>query len=139
MVKSIYDNVVENIDNVREWLDCLRKESFDQQPAKQKKEKTKDSTVPIQNDENRIKSEEGSTFFEHAEEKSEQDIIDAIIDVMFYYEDEREAIRKDPLVRLLISNPPGDYNFTIVTAMGVITEGAKGLELEAALKRLETK
>ena len=28
-----------------------------------------------------------------------------------------------PLVRLLIPNRPGQYDFTVVTAMGVITDG----------------
>ena len=41
------------------------------------------------------------------------------------------------MVRLLISNPPGEYQFTIVTAMGVITEGKKGQELASALDRLK--
>jgi hypothetical protein len=46
-------------------------------------------------------------------------------------------LRKDPLVRLLIPNPPGHYNFVIVSAMGVITEGKQGLELRDAYRRLE--
>lgn len=69
----------------------------------------------------------------------EQLLIDAIIDAIFYYDADRERIRKDPLVRLLIPNPPGNYHFAIVTAMGVITEGKKGLELEPAFRRLKAK
>ena len=42
-------------------------------------------------------------------------------------------------IRLLISNLEGNYNFTITSAMGVITEGKNGQELSAALKRLESK
>ena len=68
--------------------------------------------------------EEERPFFVNVKEKDEKDIIDAIIDVVFYYEDEREDLRKDPLVRLLIANLPGQYNFTIVTATSVIIEGA---------------
>lgn len=78
-------------------------------------------------------------LFSNPELVKEQVLVDAIIDAIFYYEADRERIRQDPLVRLLISNPPGNYHFTIVTAMGVITEGKKGLELEAAFRRIKEK
>lgn len=78
-------------------------------------------------------------LFSHPELVKEQVLVDAIIDAIFYYEADRERIRKDPLVRLLISNPPGNYHFAIVTAMGVITEGKKGREMEAAFQRLKEK
>jgi hypothetical protein len=55
---------------------------------------------------------------------------------MIYEESDRARLKVDPLVRLLIDNPPGNYNFSIVTAMGVITEGKKGLELQRAFSRL---
>lgn len=64
-------------------------------------------------------------------------LIDAIIDATIFDAGDRERLRNDPLVRLLIPNPPGHYNFVIVSAMGVITEGKKGLELIAAYERLE--
>ena len=69
----------------------------------------------------------------------EQEIVDAIIDTMIFEEANRKAMKNDPLVRLLIPNPPGNYNISIVTAMGVITEGKKGLELQDALRRLKEK
>lgn len=78
-------------------------------------------------------------LFSAPENVKEQVLIDAIIDAIFYYEADRERIRADPLVRLLISNPPGNYHFAVVTAMGVITEGKKGLELEAAFRRIKEK
>lgn len=78
-------------------------------------------------------------LFSKPELVKEQVLIDAIIDSIFYYEADRERIRKDPLVRLLIPNPPGNYHFAIVTAMGVITEGKKGTELEPAFRRLKAK
>jgi hypothetical protein len=71
------------------------------------------------------------------EKSKEQVLIDAIIDAVIYGESDRELLRKDPLVRLLIPNPPGHYNFVLVSAMGVITEGKKGLELRDAFRRLE--
>lgn len=76
-------------------------------------------------------------LFSNPEVVKEQVLVDAIIDAIFYYEADRERIRKDPLVRLLIPNPPGNYHFAIVTAMGVITEGKKGRELEAAFTRIK--
>ena len=39
----------------------------------------------------------------------------------------------------MISNAEGKYNFTIISAMGVITDGKNGQELSSALKRLENK
>ena len=67
----------------------------------------------------------------------EQALVDAIIDAIIYRNEDREKLRKDPLVRLLLPNPPGKYNFVIVSAMGVITEGKSGVELIDALKRLK--
>jgi hypothetical protein len=76
-------------------------------------------------------------YFTCPERQPEQHLIDGIIEALFYDEKERDCIKCDPLVRLLISNKPGDYNFTIISAMGVITEGKKGLELQHAIERLE--
>jgi len=120
MVKSVYDNVVENIDRVREWLQALRNRNSSNKESS-KSEGTLDS------------------FFLDIENKHEQEIIDAIVNVIFYDKNERESIRKDPITRLLISNPDGKYSFTIISAMGVITDGKKGQELAAALERLEKK
>jgi len=112
MVKSLYDNVDSNIDHVREWLDLLKKggEGLSSDPQ----------------------------YFQKSD-KHEQDILDEIINAIFFDEKERTFIQADPLVRLLISNPPGLYDFTIISAMGVITEGEKGEELAAAFERLKEK
>ncbi|MFH2006165.1 MAG: hypothetical protein ABI333_06230 [bacterium] len=67
----------------------------------------------------------------------EQGLIDAVIGALYYYEHDREALRADPLVRLLIDPPPGRYDFTIISAMGVITEGARGTELQDAFRRID--
>jgi hypothetical protein len=50
-------------------------------------------------------------------------VLDAIIEATIYKAEDRNSLRSDPLVRLLIQNPPGNYNFVIVSAAGVITEG----------------
>jgi hypothetical protein len=81
--------------------------------------------------------EEIEDIFLNAENVNEQVLVDAILDAVIYDENVREELRKDPLVRLLIPNPPGKYDFVIVTAMGVITEGKKGLELKDPFSRLE--
>ena len=69
--------------------------------------------------------------------RSEQILVDAVIDALYAFPADRKALKGDPLVRLLIDPPPGHYDFTIVTAMGVVTEGATGRELEDAFRRLE--
>jgi hypothetical protein len=80
-----------------------------------------------------------SIVFTEPHRVSKQEVIDAIIDTIIYTPRDRERLRRDPLVRLLISNPPGKYNFTIVSAMGVITDGKRGVELQDAFRRLNAK
>ena len=75
-------------------------------------------------------------LFLEADKVNEQTLLDAILDAIIYDKGAREKLRNDPLVRLLIANPPGKYDFAIVSAMGVITEGKKGLELQDAFDRL---
>ena len=134
MIKSIYDNVIEDVDEVRRWLDCQRN--------------GQESTSEIDSALYKVGSNDGhgrhmdethTPFFANPQDHGEQELVDAIIDVVFFMEDEREMLKNDPLVRLLIPNSPGKYNFTIVTAMGVITEGKQGLELEPAFARLMEK
>ncbi len=82
---------------------------------------------------------DSSCVFLNPQRSSEQELIDAILDALIYDKYDREKLRNDPLVRLLIPNEDGKYDFTIVTAMGVITEGKAGTELQTALERLEAK
>jgi hypothetical protein len=76
-------------------------------------------------------------IFDFPEKSSEQDLVNAIIEVIVYDPSNREKLRADPLVRLLIPNPPGHYDFTIILAAGVVTEGKKGQELKDAFERVE--
>ncbi len=69
--------------------------------------------------------------------ENEQALVDGVVDALYYFEEDRERIRKDPLIRLLIEPPPGRYDFTIVSCMGIITEGATGSELKETFERLE--
>ena len=131
MIKSIYDNVIEDVDGVRRWLDCQKngQESAVEVDFTISKASSNDGSINHMN-------ASFSPFFANAEDHGEKDLVDAIIDAVFFEEDEKDTLKNDPLVRLLIPNPPGNYNFTIVTAMGVITEGKQGLELEPAFLRL---
>ncbi len=69
--------------------------------------------------------------------RSEQELVDTVLEALYAFPADRRALARDPLVRLLIDPPEGRYDFTIVTAMGVITDGAQGRELEDAFIRLE--
>ena len=68
--------------------------------------------------------------------KDTETLIDRVIDALYFFEEDRNKLKADPLVRLLIEPPPGHYDFSVVSAMGVITEGARGRELEAAYRRM---
>ena len=113
MVKSIYDNIIDDVDSVRPWMEALRRGSTGNTQSK------------------------SDPFFICPEEQKEQDLIDGIVDALFFDKKELEFIKNDPLVRMLVGNEPGHYNFTIITAMGVITEGKQGTELHTAIARLE--
>ena len=76
-------------------------------------------------------------IFLKPEKYGEQAVVDAIIDAIIYDPKDRERLRSDPLVRLLIPNPEGKYNFSIVSAMGVITDGREGTELQSTFERIE--
>jgi hypothetical protein len=131
MVKSIYDNVVHDTDNVRAWLDALRIGARSLEIQK----RIEDS---VKNDRDQRESEsEEMFFFASADSHKEQELVDAIIDCVFYESAAQEDIRNDPLVRLLFSNRPGQYNFTIVSCMGVVTDGKKGIELASSFDRLK--
>ena len=66
---------------------------------------------------------------------SEQDLLLAVVEAL-YPPAEAAAVRSDPLVRLLVPHPPGRLDFTVVSCMGVITDGARGRELEDSFARL---
>jgi hypothetical protein len=68
--------------------------------------------------------------------KTEAELVDAVIDTIYAVPEDRAVLKADPLVRLLVEQPEGRYDLTIVSAMGVITDGAKGRELEDAYRRL---
>jgi hypothetical protein len=113
MLKTVYENVMEDVDEVRQWMSSLNNATDDSPPPQEKKNADDDDDDKW----------EFFIDFMHPENHSEQGLLDAIIDLIYYNEDEKEVIKSDPLSRLLITNPDGNYNFSIVTAMGVITDG----------------
>jgi len=66
-----------------------------------------------------------------------QKLVDRVIEVLYYHPEDRDRLARDPLVRLLVEEPPGPYDFTLISCMGVITGGARGVELKQAYRRLE--
>jgi len=67
---------------------------------------------------------------------TEQRLLNRVVDVLYAKPNDRQEVLVDPLVRLLIDPEDGEYDFTIVSCMGVITDGDKGRELEDAYRRL---
>jgi len=65
-----------------------------------------------------------------------QALVEAIVHALWYEPDDRATLLGDPLVRLLIDEPPARYDFTIVSAMGVVTDGQDGRELEETYRRI---
>ena len=146
---SVYGNVEDRVDEVRKWLDAMKARVDHEAKVVEEeaaldaggavggagvvspKRPRKASSVAI--------DLEPSTFFRDAEKRDEFEKIRVIIDLMFYDAGEKKAMLEDPLVFLLIPNEEGQYNFTLITAMGVITEGKKGTEMEEAFKRLKAK
>lgn len=151
MIKSIYDNVIDDVDKVRYWMHCLRRGARFGAPKRNDHQLLGTSESKPLNIIEAILSPlklDGSEpdgiigvdrIFLEPEKHGEQKIVEAIIDAMIYEPKDRQRLKSDPLVRLLIPNPPGNYDFTVVSAMGVITEGKKGKELQNAIERLEKK
>ncbi|MCL2825506.1 MAG: hypothetical protein FWD57_16055, partial [Polyangiaceae bacterium] len=68
--------------------------------------------------------------------RGEQDLLRTVIGVLICDARDRKKLEKDPLVRLLIDSPSGRFDFTVISAMGVITAGDRGTELDDAFARL---
>ena len=69
----------------------------------------------------------------------EQALLVAAVQSVFFYQSDQRALLQDPLVRLLLDPASGSYDLSVVSCMGVITEGADGRELEDAFFRLHLK
>ncbi|MBW2731316.1 MAG: hypothetical protein JRH20_02925 [Deltaproteobacteria bacterium] len=67
----------------------------------------------------------------------EQLLLRSVVENLFYRHEDHQRLLADPLTRLLIDAEAGPYDFSIVSCMGVITEGAQGRELEDTFQRLQ--
>mmetsp|Transcript_74865 Transcript_74865/g.156080 ORF Transcript_74865/g.156080 Transcript_74865/m.156080 type:complete len:544 (-) Transcript_74865:40-1671(-) len=77
-----------------------------------------------------------SDDFWSTERRAEDCLLDMLLEVLFYEPAVRQSYRSDPLMQLALEAPAGKYNFTVVSAMGVITEGAAGTEMKETYERL---
>jgi hypothetical protein len=68
--------------------------------------------------------------------RSEARLLDAVVEGLYARAPDRATLKSDPLVRLLLPPPEGHYDFTVISCMGVVTQGREGHELEAAFGRL---
>ena len=68
--------------------------------------------------------------------RAEQTLLETVVRTLYYFPEDQETLLGDPLCRLLLDPEPGHYDFTIVSAMGVVTDGAAGRELEDAYRRV---
>jgi len=68
--------------------------------------------------------------------QASQALVERYVAALYHHPDDREALLADPLVRLLLAPPRAPLDFTIVSCMGVITDGARGRELEGTFARL---
>jgi hypothetical protein len=77
-----------------------------------------------------------STLAARPGSRDEQALLETVVRTLYHFPADQEALLRDPLCRLLIDADPGHYDFTIVSAMGVVTDGAAGRELEDAYRRV---
>jgi len=71
------------------------------------------------------------------EVQGEQDLLQTVVRTLYWDVRHQQTMLADPLVRLLLDPGPGRYDFSIISCMGVITDGKDGAELEHAYRRLE--
>ena len=75
--------------------------------------------------------------FESPASRGEQGLVDSVIDALYFHEQDRQRLKADALVRLLEDPSDRPLDFSVVSCMGVVTEGATGRELEETFGRLE--
>ncbi|MFA5624663.1 MAG: hypothetical protein WC966_06380 [Bradymonadales bacterium] len=68
---------------------------------------------------------------------SQNELVKLAVDILYHYQEDKERILSDPLVRLQIAPAKGKVALSIVSSMGVITDGEDGYELECSYKRLQ--
>jgi len=144
MVLSVFENCRDNVDQVRPWLDAMLDGARTEEGVRREARAASvvyDEVAPA-----RVSSATSAAgeYFQALAWADEgkinvAEVVSNVLDCLFYDEAELESLKKDPLVFLLIPNEEGLYEFSIISAMGVITEGAKGTEMEDAYQRLKAK
>ena len=71
--------------------------------------------------------------------EGEQDLAHAVIGALYHGAEDARAMWEDPLVRLLWDPPASNLEFSIISCMGVITEGSRGTELDETFARLRAR
>ncbi|KAF4754167.1 hypothetical protein FOZ63_004697, partial [Perkinsus olseni] len=66
-------------------------------------------------------------------------LVEVIVKSIYRYKEDRERILNDPLTKLMLRNPKGHVKLALVSAMGVISEGAEGTELAETFHRMHEK
>jgi len=131
VILTIYNNVIENVDFVRPWLISTLKNSkqFYGVSSTKGAAKAKDRKAALDKIDEKM--------FSNPTKHSKVDLIDAIIELTFKEEGEREILKNDGMNYLLMDNEEGvKYEFSIIAAMGVITEGKNGTEIEKSFERI---
>ncbi|GMI16022.1 hypothetical protein TrLO_g2083 [Triparma laevis f. longispina] len=147
MILSLYENLRDDVDNVRKWMDALKGGAEVLAIFKKAQQTEPDHSMPSTPTRNRHSSVSFSKemskvdFFTNmdTQKPSKLELVKEIIEGMFFDDDEKRLMGADPLVHLLLPNDEGKYDFTIISAMGVITEGKKGTEMEDAYARIKAK
>jgi len=68
--------------------------------------------------------------------RNEQELLEGVVRALYYYPKDVTTLLRDPLVRLLLDPPARRLRFTVVSGMGVVTDGMRGREFEASFARL---
>jgi len=157
VILTVVNNVLEDVDEVRAWLVAtlrgLRAEMQNyasaavgtpigspsgsvlasaSSPTKQAQGRHRPELSTI--DERIFTSPQAASANHHRE------LVSAVIELVFHDEGERQTLRRDGINYLLMGEGEEKrYDFTIIAAMGVITEGKRGTEMEDSFERLKVK
>lgn len=84
-----------------------------------------------------LKTSQNPSYPKNERECSFAQKIIAIVDFIFARDEDKKAILLDPLTWFMPTPKKGNVSLTLVTAMGIITNGTAGHELETVFERLK--
>eukprot|EP00961_Rhodomonas_salina_P098752 1328744-Rhodomonas_salina.2 len=126
VVRTITRNILQDVDRVRGWLvaqPCSAAAGLTQPELERLLAEC--AANPTQ--------AEGSFYVSDA-------LLAHVVEAIYFHAPDRRRLLADPLVRLCVVDEASEasaLDFTIVSGMGVITEGCAGQELQASLGRLQ--